>query len=119
VVFVKGFSCLNTDDRDEFAAVSQRIGTCLKPGGVGLYWAQTDLSGSWTQSNWFHMAPPDLNQNFGPGRYVLLYRPFIQSVLPKGLNLLFTRALCRLPGKLSRPAELFGVLCTGGVPSDA
>jgi SAM-dependent methyltransferase len=119
LAFAKGFSCLNTDSPDEFAAVSQRIGQSLLPGGIGLYWAYTDLSGQWSSTNWYNFSIADLRKNFGEGKFVLLLSRRIQAFLPHAVNVLISNRLCAMENPiLSVKPTIFARLRTGNPAGD-
>lgn len=102
LVVARGFSCFNTDSLESLNSGLERTKHALKPGGKILYMGHTDLSGSWTKSNWYCFSPAELDAQFGPGNYVLFLKPLYQTRLPHIINQQLTRIFCLLGSKRLR-----------------
>ena len=64
VVFVKGFSLLNTDDKSQFLSLIARMKYILSSNGSIIYMGQTDLSSKWTDSGWYQLGIKEINVYF-------------------------------------------------------
>jgi len=107
LVFAKGFSPLATDEPDRLDEVLARIDGLVGPGGLFLYWGATDLSGTWSASNWYNYTAHDVARLF-PERLLLpVFR--LQSRLPVASAEWVSRALLATPTKLPRELNLVGV----------
>jgi SAM-dependent methyltransferase len=95
IAFARSFSCLNTNQQDEFLRSVGRISPCLLPGGVALYMGYSNLSGAWDSGNWYHLSADDLERFFGKGRYLVLPFARKQLLLPTSLNRLISQWACR------------------------
>ena len=107
VVFVKGFSLLNTDDKDTFLALIERMKGLLTNDGYIVYMGQTDLSASWTESGWYQLGTDDINNYFTDSLILPAFR--YQLSLPLIVNKGISSSLSLL-SSLPRSMTLVGII---------
>ncbi len=96
IVFVKGFSLLNTDNKEKFLSLKKQMNSILKDGGYIVYMGQTDLSGKWTDGGWFQLNKEMIENYFDeylifPAFRYQLHLPFIiNNFITKLLSLFVT-----------------------------
>ncbi|MBS9778877.1 MAG: class I SAM-dependent methyltransferase [Campylobacteraceae bacterium] len=94
VVFVRGFSLLNTDDIDEFNRIIDLIKSILNKDGMILYWSQTNLKGEWTKSNWYNFSADELKLRFD---MIDIYPSLrLQAFIPHSINKFISSILLRI-----------------------
>ncbi len=91
IVFVKGFSLLNTDNQKNFLALKKQMNNILKDDGYIVYMGQTDLSGKWTDSGWFELNKEMIEDYFD--EYLILPAFRYQLHLPLMINNFITKLL--------------------------
>jgi len=106
IVFVKGFSLLNTDNEEEFLSLTKRMKNILKDDGYIVYWGQTDLSGKWTDSGWFQLNKEMIDNYFES--YLILPDFRYQLHLPVIINKFLTKILSLSP-VLPKSMTLLGI----------
>ena len=106
IVFVKGFSLLNTDNKGKFLSLTKRMKNILKDDGYIVYWGQTDLSGKWSDSGWFELNTEMIDNYFET--YLILPAFRYQLYLPLIINKFLTSILSLFPS-LPKRVTLLGL----------
>ncbi len=106
IVFVKGFSLLNTDNETDFLSLKKQMNNILKDQGYIIYMGQTDLSGKWTDSGWFQLNKKMIEKYFDT--YLILPAFRYQVYLPVFINSFITKLLIFI-GVLPKSFTLVGI----------
>jgi SAM-dependent methyltransferase len=107
VVFVKGFSLLNTDDRSSFNAIVKKMKSILASDGCIVYMGQTDLSGQWTKGGWYQLGIDSIHHYFTDFLILPAFR--YQLYFPLALNRVLSSILSRFK-KLTKSITLIGII---------
>ena len=107
VVFVKGFSLLNTDNKDVFLFLLEKMKHILNKDGKIVYMGQTDLSGKWTDSGWYQLGENEITKYFNDSLLMPAFR--YQLFLPLIFNTLITKVLMCF-SSLLRSVSLVGII---------
>lgn len=82
IVFIKGFSLLNTDNISDFKNIWGKIGTITKEGGINIFWGATDLSGQWTDSGWYYFTLKQIKNILPKCQHLILPAFRYQLIIP-------------------------------------
>jgi len=107
IVFVKGFSLLNTDDEKNFISLIERMKSILTSDGCIVYMGQTDLSRQWTDSGWYQLGKNEIKNYFTD--YIIFPAFRYQLNLPLAVNQLFSKILFKLK-VLPKSMTLVGIV---------
>jgi len=107
VIFVKGFSLLNTDNQENFLRLKKQMNSILNDNGHIIYMGQTNLSGKWTKSGWFQLNKKMIDKYFD--EYLILPAFRYQLYLPLKINNYITKILSFLP-VLPKSFTLLGII---------
>lgn len=106
-IFVKGFSLLNTDNKETFLSIKKRMRSILKPDGKIIYMGQTDLSYKWTDSGWYQLGENEIDLYFD--EYLILPAFRYQTKMPLMINRSITKLLT-LFSVLPKSMTLVGII---------
>jgi len=107
LIFVKGFSLLNIEDKKTFLSLIERMKLLLNPNGYIIYMGQSDLSTNWSKSGWYQLGISEIEEYFDD--YLILPAFRYQVYLPLFLNKIITNILSKVRD-LPKSITLLGVI---------